>query len=282
MATKIKAKKKTPDILDVPSHKGDIQKFIEKFQENTMLYSAVAGFILVCVIAGIVYRGTSAASATKAMTKLAQAATTEDPALRATELEPVAKGSSPVSAEAVYLMGEAAFEAKQYDKAKEAFERVRSQFATSQFVPDAVEGLGAIAENSAQYDQAIASYKEIIEKWPTSFTRRRQQLNIARCQEAAGNLKDAVAAYEAQASEFPGSSLEKDAKAALDKLRVSHPDLFPKTEEPALEKKSSEEKPETPASNTADSAQAPAPAPAAAEAAPGTSEKPAEPAAPAK
>ena len=131
----------------------------------------------------------------------------------------------------------------------------------SPFVPDAVEGLGAIAENAAQYDKAIASYKEIIEKWPTSFAKRRQQLNIARCQEAAGNLKDAVPAYKAQADEFPGSSFEKDAKTALDRLRASNPDLFPK-EEPAPET--------TPALEAAPPAEPPAQAP----------EKPAEPAAP--
>ena len=232
MATKIKSKKKVPDILDIPVHKGDVEKFIEQFKKNPVLYSAVAGFILVCIVAGIVYRLGSESSSRAGMTRFARAVETEDASLRATELEPLVKGKGSMAAEALYMMGEAAFEAKEYDKAKETFERLRKEFVDSPLVPDAVEGLGAIAENAGQYDQAIASYKEVIEKWPSSFAKQRQQLNIARCQEAAGNLKDAVQAYKAQVDGFPGSSSEKEATAALDRLRTSNPDLFPKEEPP--------------------------------------------------
>jgi len=239
VATKIKSKKKVPDILDVPVHKGDVEKFIEQLKKNPVLYSAVAGFILVSIVAGIVYRLGSESSSQAAMTKFARAVETEDPSLRATELETLAKGKGSMAAEALYMMGEAAFEAKEYDKAKETFERLRKEFVDSPLVPDAVEGLGAIAENAGQYDQAIASYKEVIEKWPSSFAKQRQQLNIARCQEAAGNLEDAVQAYKAQVDGFPGSTSEKEATAALDRLRTSNPDLFPK-EEPPQEAKPTE------------------------------------------
>jgi tetratricopeptide (TPR) repeat protein len=256
VATKIKAKKKAQDILDAPVKTNDFQKFIAKFKENMVLYCAVGGFIIVCVIAGLAFKGASATSNEKAMTKFAQAMGSEDAALRVTELEPLTKGSNAMTAEAAYMMGEAAFEAKQYDKAKEAFEIVRGKFAGSSFAADAVEGLGTIAEDAKQYDDAIASYKEIIEKWPQSFTKRRQQMNIARCQEAAGRAKEAVDAYKAQVDEFPGSELEKEAKAALDRLRVSNPDLFPK-EEPAKDEKAADK----PADKPADSAAAPAATP---------------------
>jgi len=271
VATKIKTnKKKAPDILDTPVRNTDIEKFITKFKENPVLYCAAAGVVVVCIIAGFAFRTVSQSSSKAAMTKFAQAVETEDPALRATELESTAKG--PVAAEAVYMMGEAAFEAKDYDKAKAAFERVRKEFVSSPYVPDAVEGLGAIAENAGQFDQAIASYKEIVEKWPASFAKRRQQMNIARCQEAAGNLKDAIATYKAQAEEFPGSSLEKDAKAALDRLKASNPDLFPKEEtKPADDAaKTPDAKPADDAAKAPETAQ-PAEKPA--------EEKPAEPAA---
>lgn len=230
MATKIKARKKAPDILDVQAQKGDIAKLTEQVKESPVLYAAVAGFILVCIVAGFVYRVGSKSSTTSAMTKFAQAVETEDPALRATDLEPLAAGKGHLAAEAVYMMGEAAFEAKEFDKAKESFDRLRSEFPDSSLVPNAVEGLGGIAENAGQYDQAIARYKEIVEKWPNSFARRRQQLNIGRCEEAAKNIKEAVKAYQAQVDEFPDSSFEKDAKSALDRLRMTNPDLFPKEE----------------------------------------------------
>lgn len=266
MATKIKSnKKKAPDILDTPARSNDVDKFVRKFKENPVMYVAAAGFVVVCIIAGFAFRTFSQSSAKSAMTKLAQAMETEDPALRATELESAAKG--PVAAEAIYMMGEAAFDAKEYDKAKAAFERVRKEFSNAPFVPDAVEGLGAIAENAGQFDQAIASYKEIIEKWPTSFAKRRQQMNIARCQEAAGNLKDAIAAYKAQVQEFPGSSLEKDANTALDRLRASNPDLFPKEEPKPAEDAAKAAPDAAPADDAAKPAEKPA------------EEKPAEPAA---
>lgn len=230
MATKIKAKKKAPDILDVQAQKGDIAKLTEQVKESPVLYATVAGFILVCIVAGIVYRVGSESSTRSGMTRFAQAIETDDPALRATELEPLAAGKGHLAAEALYMIGEAAFEAKQFDKAKESFERLRSEFPDSSLVPNAVEGLGGIAENAGQYDQAIAHYKEIVEKWPNSFARRRQQLNIGRCEEAAKDLKEAVKAYQAQVDEFPESSFEKDAKLALDRLRMTNPDLFPKEE----------------------------------------------------
>ena len=236
MATKIKAKKKAPDILDAPAQRGDIAKLTQQAKENPVLYAAVAGFILVCIVAGIVYRVGTQSFSRSAMTKFANAVETQDPALRAAEMQPLAEGRGRMAAQALYMMGEAGYEAKEYDKAKEVFERLRNEFPDSRFVPDAVEGLGAIAENAGQYDQAIAYYKEIIDKWPGSFARRRQQLNIGRSQEAAGNLKEAVQAYQDQVDKFPGSSFEKDAKSVLERLRISNPDLFPKEEaKPLLE-----------------------------------------------
>jgi len=229
VATKIK--KKAPDIFDQPVVKGDVAQFIERVKANPVLYGVTAAFLLLCVVAGLAYRFGKDTSVRASMTQYARAADDDDPALREAELEPVAKGRGPVAAEALYMVGEAAFEAKQYDKAKQAFERLRSEFPDSSYVPDAVEGMGYLAENQAQYELALTAYKEILEKWPTSFTARRQELNIGRCQEQLGNFQDAIAAYQAQAEEFPGSAFEKDAKAALEHLRMAHPDLFPKVAE---------------------------------------------------
>lgn len=229
MATKIK--KKAPDILDQPVVGGDITQFVERVKQNPLLYGVSAAFLLLCVVAGVVYRFGKDTSVRTGMTEYARAVDDEDPALREAELESLAKGRGPMAAEALYMTGEAAFEARQYDKAKEAFERLRSEFPDSSYVPDAVEGIGYLAENQGQYEPALASYKEILEKWPTSFTARRQELNIARCQEQVGNFQEAIEAYQAQADGFPGSALEKDAKAALERLRVAHPDLFQKVTE---------------------------------------------------
>lgn len=268
MATK--AKKKAPDILEEVK-KSDWVRFVEQVQKNPVLYGAAAVFVLLCIVAGTLYRSNVRSSHDSAVTQLARAMESEDPAVRSADLENTVKGKGEMSPLALYMQGEAAFEAKQFDKAREAYEKLRQDFPNSDNVPDAVEGLGNLAENDLQFDKALASYKEIVEKWPNTFAARRQELNIGRCQERLGQLKDAVTSYQAQVDRFPGSEVAKQAKDALDRLRRSNPDLFPKEEA-----KPAEGQP------TADTAAAPA-AEKPAEAAPAPAEKPAEtPAAPAQ
>jgi len=236
VATKAKPKKKrTPDILDQTVDKSDWAKLLEQIRENPVMYGAAAAFVLLAVLAGLVFRLSGTAKARAQMTQLARAVATQDPALRVMELEPLAEGKGEIGPEALYLLGEAAFEAKDYAQAREVFARLRQDFPESHFIPNAVEGLGQVSENAQQYDDALTAYKEIIDKWPQSFARRRQDLNIARCHERLDNLAEAVAAYQALINQFPGSSFEGEARAALDRLRSTHPHLFEqvkKTPEP--------------------------------------------------
>ncbi len=253
MATRVK--KKAPDILE-EAKKTDWMKLIEQVRKNPVLYGAGAAFVLLCVIAGSLYHSNVRATHDSAMAQFARAMENEDSSVRAAELENAAKGKGAVASLALYMQGEAAFEAKQYIKAREAYERLRKEYPDSANVPDAVEGLGNLAENDDQYDKALGSYQEIVEKWSNTFAARRQQLNIGRCQEHLGKLKEAVGAYQAQVERFPGSEVEKQSKEALDRLRKSNPDLFPKEEEkPAeaapqaqsAEQAPAEKSPETPA-----------------------------------
>jgi len=228
MATRIKAaKKRKYELAAAPVAKSDWDRFAEHVKENPILYAVCAGFIVLCVVAGLMYRVAGEAATRSEMTQYARALQNQDPTLRAFELEDLAGGKGDLSAQALYMMGEAAYEAKDYPRAKEVFERVRSQFPTSPFVADAVEGLGYIAENEEEYDAAVAAYKEVAEQWPGSLARRRQDFNIARCEEQRKNLEAAVAAYSAQVNLFAGSAASQQAEAALERLRRSNPDLFP-------------------------------------------------------
>ena len=229
MATKAKAAKKTPDILTLNEAKNDWQRLAEHIREYPALYAAGALFVVVCLVAGLVYRVNTAKKSVNATTQFAKAVATEDAALRATEMEQLAQ-KGPLAADALYLAGEAAYQAKDYAKARENFQRVRGEFPTSKFTPDAVEGLGYIAENEGDLDAALAAYKEIIEKWPASVTRRRQEINIGRVQERKGNFKEAVEAYKAHLELYPESSFKNEADQALAKLEQSHPELFPQAE----------------------------------------------------
>jgi len=236
VATKAKAPKKSgPDILDQQVVRTDWDKIVEQVRQNPLLYGAAAAFVLLCVVAGIFFRTGSASKARAEMTAFAKAMNSEDPALRATELGALAQGKGDSAGTALYLMGESLYEAKKYEEARQAFERLRNEFPESKHLPDAVEALGYIAENGEQYVQALGFYKEIVEKWPGSFTRRRQEMNIGRVQEKLKNLADAVKAYQTQADQFPGASVEKEAKAALDRLEKTNPELFPAPAAPAPE-----------------------------------------------
>lgn len=236
MATKVKPrKKKGPTGFDDAVPKTDWERLAEHIKENPILYAACTAFVLVAIVAGMLFRVNADARAQAEITEFARAMESEDPVLRALELEPLAQGAGPTAAKALYMKAEAAYEGKKYGAAKQAFERLRRDFPDSPFLPDAVEGLGFLAENEEQYESALASYGEIIEKWPGSFTRRRQELNIARCQERIGDFGAAVKAYEAQVDQFPGSAVAGAAEAALARLRRTNPEVFAEEEKQAAD-----------------------------------------------
>lgn len=261
MATKAKAAKKAPDILHAHEAKNDWQRLVESIREYPVLWGAGVLFVVVCLVAGLVYRVNTANRTLETTTQFARAITTEDPALRTTELEQLSQ-RGPLAADAVYLAGEAAYQAKDYAKAKAFFQRLRTDFPQSKFAPDAVEGLGFIAENEGDLDGALAAYKEVIEKWPASVARRRQELNIARVQERKGNFKEAVDAYKFHSENYPESNFMPDVNKALDRLKESHPELFP------AEVDANAPAAETSAAVTPEAAAAPEPAPEAPAAAP--------------
>jgi len=276
VATKAKPIKKGPDILDQPVVKNDWDKLVEHVRQNPVLYGAGVLFVLLCIIAGVVFRSSGQQSQRSVMTAYARAIESDDAAKRVTELEPIVGGKGKTAAEALYVMGESAFEAKDYEKAKTAFERLRAEFSDSAYVPEAVEGLGYVAENGGQFEQALGYYKEILDKWPSSLAGRRQSLNIGRCQEQLGKLADAVSAYREQVDQFPGSSSEKAAQSALDRLEKAHPELFPKEEvaeaAPASSPDQAQDPTAAPEVVVAPAAENPAPAPAPADASQGQSQ----------
>ena len=222
-----KPRKRVPEEPEQTSKQSDLTALSEYVKENPLISAAAVAFIVLCALAGLFYRVGTDVRAKEATTEYAQALANEDPALRAAQLAAVADTSGPWQAEALYMMGEAAFQAHDFEKAQTAFERVRQQFPEEPFTPDAVEGLGNIEENNGNYEAALALYREVQSKWSGSFASLRQEINIARCHERMGNMDEAVRFYQAQASAFPDSSVAAQAERALDRLRLTHPALFP-------------------------------------------------------
>jgi len=238
VATKAKGVKRSPDILH-HEKKNDWQRLAEHIRENPVLWGAGLLFVLVCLLAGLAFRVNAANKNRAGTTEFARAIGTEEPALRATELEQAAQNDA-MAADALYMAGEAAYEAKDYEKAKELFQKLRANYPNFKRVPDAVEAIGFIAENEDKPDAAIDAYQEIIDKWPNSVARRRQEINLARVYEQQEDYRKAVEAYTFHAEHYPESAFRPEVEEALDRLKKEHPDLFP--EETAAEETAAEEK----------------------------------------
>ena len=223
-------KKPGKSLFDESHKKDDLTQLVEDIRERPLLYIGGVLFLIVMLVAGLAFKASRTSGRSSVMTAYAQALDKTEPSDQAAALETLSQGVGKHDPEVIYMAGETAYRAGQYDKAKAAFDRLKKDFPDSPYTPDAVEGLGNIAENAKDYDGALAQYKEVRDKWDTSFAARRQPTNIAKMEERRGNLKEAVAAYREQMQVFPGSGLAGEASAALTRLEKSNPDLFPKTD----------------------------------------------------
>lgn len=208
--------------------KDEIIALFELIEEKPWHAAGAVLFVAICFFAGLIYRSQAETRAERTSAELMSAIEKENPTEKVASLEEVAKKKSFVQAEALYRLGEAAFENKDYTKAQEAFERVRKEFSKSPFAPDAVEGLGFVYESldPPDFDRARASYEQVMNDWPDSFAATRQFVNLGRCYEKQGNFNDAIAAYRSQLAMAPASSAAKSAQDALDRLRLQKPELF--------------------------------------------------------
>lgn len=225
-------KKSAKSLFDEKPKQDDLAQLWQDVQERPLLYAGIAAFLVACLFAGLLYSANAAAQRKKVITAYAQALDKKDPAEQLAALEPLTQTMAKKNDEIVYITGETAYRAGEYDKAKAAFERMHTEFTNSPYTPEAVEGLGNIAENAKDYDNALAYYTEVKDKWANSFAARRQPMNIAKMEERRGRLKEAIAAYREQMQVFPGSTLADEASAALNRLEKTNPDLFPKPEAP--------------------------------------------------
>ncbi|MCC6795548.1 MAG: tetratricopeptide repeat protein [Candidatus Hydrogenedentes bacterium] len=223
-------KKPVKSLFDEKPKQDDLSQLIADVKERPIVYGGIAAFLLVCLLAGFLWRANAVAKRKDIVTAYAQALDKQEPAERFAALEPLTQGVAKNSDEVIYMAAETAYKAGQYDKAKASFDRLRADFKSSPFTADAVEGLGYIAENSKDYDAAVGYYKEVQTTWSDSFAARRQPMNIARVEEQRGKLAEAIAAYNEQLQLFPGSTLAAEATAALTRLEKSNPELFPKAE----------------------------------------------------
>jgi len=215
MATK--AKRKLPREQPLPeAPKGDWRDLAERIAENPLLYVGAGIFIIIAATSGWLIRVYQNSVNQDFATEYAQAFDADDKAGIISALEPLAEQKH----EALYMLGETAYTTGDFETAKDAFTRMRQDHPDSPFVADSVEGLGFIAENNADYDEAKRLYQDVIDNWPKSFAAKRQQFNIGRCEEAAGNPEAAIDAYRAQTLAFPNSRVATRANSLMAQLQA--------------------------------------------------------------
>jgi len=107
-----------------------------------------------------------AEAAAPAPEKAAKPAAKAEPARKDT-----AKGKHDVktdTAEALFAKADAAFKAKKYDDAREYYSEFATTFKKHPKTPEAVYWVGECAYNQQDYGKAVLAYQEVIEKYPRS------------------------------------------------------------------------------------------------------------------
>lgn len=223
-----KRKKVEPKAMrNEPVELSEWQKRLAHVRENALIYGAVTAFVILCILIGITFNFSAKVRERRIMTQYASAVLIEGEASeRLAKIEPVAQQSSRWNAEALYILGETAIQAREFDKAEVAMKQVREQFPESEYAPRAAAAIAFLAENRGETEAALAAYREVIEKWSGTFTARRLYYDVARLEESLGNLENAKSAYENQVEVFPDSKIAEKAQQALARLRTSNPGLF--------------------------------------------------------
>lgn len=244
MATRVKRKK--DQLSDEPAiplgFLGYVQQNVlalgDHMKENPFLYLGGLAFVVaVSLVAGL-YQASEIDNAKGEATALVRALAEEEPAARAAALESLASEGTVLGAAALYLHGEEAIKARDFDTARTSFERLRMEHPNYEFTPDAVEGLGYMEEEEHRYEAALNFYQEVMDKWAGSFAARRQPFNLGHCQERLERFEDAISSYQMQIQTFPGSAVYTRAQRALARLRKAHGEFFAQAVEvnpPAVE-----------------------------------------------
>ncbi len=228
-------RKKRGDMFFAPTQQHDDtgnsewNAWLEHIRENPLLYVAAGVFILIAAMAGVLYRVNVQAQQARVVSQYARAMQTEDPGVRAAELEQLAAEARGLREEILYMAAESAFDAGEYEQAGELFQTLRQEYPGGEFAPFAVEALGNLAEEEGDYEEALRLYEEVVEMWPETLPGKRAYYAMGRVHEQQDAIEEAIAAYEEQLTIFPGSHQASRARTALARLDVEHPGEVPET-----------------------------------------------------
>jgi len=234
------AEKKTeivnPDDREsLPVWQQELVGLVERVAANPLPYLAGFAVIVLSLAAGGLYQLAAMEASKDHATELARANQMEDEDERLAALEEIAEARHDWSDEALYLAAEERFQRGDYDEAGRMYQAIVDEYPESRWAPFAAEGIAYIDEIKEAYLEAIRGYEGVRDRWPDSFAARRQSFNIARASETQNDMERAVGEYRQQIADFPDSNIAARAQDALDRLRDSHPGLFPEEVDTAAE-----------------------------------------------
>ncbi|HQN02270.1 MAG TPA: tetratricopeptide repeat protein [Candidatus Hydrogenedentes bacterium] len=226
-------KKKSTSVshLFVPEEpKTEWQKILAHLEENIKLYAAGAIFVLICLAIGALIRVNAVAKEKEVATKYAEAALEADAKPRLEKYKAISESAGRWTPEVLYMMGETAIEAGEKETARQAFDKVISEYGDSDFAAPALEGLAFLARDEGRLEDALKTYEDLISKWPGAYVARCAHFTIGELLEALDRPQEAITAYRKQTTVFPESSVATKAEQALERMEEAHPDLFPAEE----------------------------------------------------
>ncbi len=110
------------------------------------------------------------------------------------------------TASAWYLLAQADFQLKKYDAAQDAYDRVTKDFATSDFVDDAYYGAGLAALRQAHADAARQRLQVVVDRYRSSEDRPQALLLLAQMDMDAKRYPQARAGFESLLRDYPGTT----------------------------------------------------------------------------
>jgi TolA-binding protein len=128
-------------------------------------------------------------------------------------------GRSAAGREATYLLGNALFEAGEFQKSKEAYEEYLRHPAYGDLMRDGASlGIAGCLEELGDHASAAKAYREIWETGRTPAAKAQAALASARCMNTQGATAEALGMYKDLIAAYPDSPEAAEAQFALQRV----------------------------------------------------------------
>lgn len=137
-------------------------------------------------------------------------------------------------AKALLRSATAYFDAGNFPKAGEQFDRFLRTYAESSYVPQAVFGVAASLDAQGKGAEAIAKYNDFLKSYGSDPASERARLALARLYEQNNQASQAFEILSKSANPQAGQMASPEVQQRLSELLTKHPSLMPPTPAPTI------------------------------------------------